>query len=150
MRTIASTFSTSEQAEQASRRLLDIGITPDRILMKQLPEAAGGIFISAKVEPEQLGAATEILKASPPAVAAPPAAAAAEPAAAARPQASAQAIPASRVETPRGTPAATPPRPHVSAAARNREVTRYGRYIVIFCLVLVLAFMAGAMLGLVT
>ena len=83
MRTIAMTFDTRSQAEAASRLLQGIGVDPELILLRDLarasgageadaavrPEApasdgahAGGTFLSAKVAPEQVAAASEILK----------------------------------------------------------------------------------------
>ncbi|HEV2079299.1 MAG TPA: hypothetical protein VGR19_05310 [Allosphingosinicella sp.] len=62
MRTIASTVGTREEAELATRRLQAAGITPDRIQLKEVSEPEAGVFISVKVLPEQVNAATEILK----------------------------------------------------------------------------------------
>ena len=71
MRTIASTFKTREEAEAAARRLQAIGVAQERISVRDLAEPGGGagepggpgIFVSAKVTPEQVSAANEILKA---------------------------------------------------------------------------------------
>lgn len=69
MRTITSTFGTREEAEAASRRLQGIGVAPEGILVRDLAEPGGGgdgqasgIFVSAKVTPQQVSAANEILK----------------------------------------------------------------------------------------
>ena len=80
MRTIATTFDTRSQAEAASRLLQGIGVDPELIQLRDLagaaePDAAvlsgapgsngapsGGTFLSAKVAPEQVAAASEILK----------------------------------------------------------------------------------------
>ncbi|MDP9415990.1 MAG: hypothetical protein M3Q08_18270 [Pseudomonadota bacterium] len=82
MRTIPATFDTKEEAETAIRRLEAIGVAPDRILLKELEDSGGAsqpdpaqkalgrpaatraFFVTAKVSPEQIGAATEILKGS--------------------------------------------------------------------------------------
>lgn len=67
MRTISSTLGTMSEAETAIRRLHDLGIPSDRILLRNLAEAGGsdgatGVFVSAKVTPEQTSEATYILK----------------------------------------------------------------------------------------
>lgn len=69
MRTIAATFQNRAEAEEASRRLQTVGIGADRIVLRDVEEsqgspgsAGGSVFLSAKVGPEQIGAATEILK----------------------------------------------------------------------------------------
>ncbi len=78
MRTIPATFDTKEEAETAIRRLEAIGVAPDRIVLKEVEETGGAsqpdtprqangrpasaFFLTAKVSPEQIGAATKILK----------------------------------------------------------------------------------------
>ena len=71
MRTIAATFSTRDEAEAASRRLEAIGLSRERIILKDVSAAGeglgaadtgGGVFVSAKVTSEQVEAASEILK----------------------------------------------------------------------------------------
>ena len=62
MRTIASTVGTREEAELATRRLQAIGVTSDRIQLKEVAEPQAGVFISVKVSPDQVSAATDILK----------------------------------------------------------------------------------------
>jgi hypothetical protein len=71
MRTIAATFSTRDEAEAASRRLEAIGLSRERIILKDVAAAGeglgaadtgGGVFVSAKVTSEQVEAASEILK----------------------------------------------------------------------------------------
>ncbi len=72
MRTLASTFSTREEAEAARRRLESVGIASERITLKDVaravegPAAAagstGGAFISVKVTTDQVERASEILK----------------------------------------------------------------------------------------
>lgn len=70
MRTLASTFSTRNEAEAAARRLEGIGIAPERILLKEVaPPAgappgagAGGVFLSVKVPTHQVEAVNEIMK----------------------------------------------------------------------------------------
>ncbi len=81
MRTIPATFDTKEEAETAIRRLEAIGVAPDRILLREVEETGGAsepdvnqmagrsgasraFFLTAKVGPEQIDAATEILKRS--------------------------------------------------------------------------------------
>ncbi len=174
MRTIASTFSTLEEAETASRRLQSIGVAPEAILLKDLAETgspsdadlaeakgrageARGIFISAKVSPEQVGAATEILKGGTREDAPPQ-----SPIGGDRPdeertvgageiQAQAAAAsaprPVGRVDLPPGSISAAPGPRHVGSP--DTDWRRWSRRIVIFCLVLFAAFMVGAVLGLV-
>jgi|GEM_PF-3783283 len=179
MRTIASTFSTREEAETASRRLQTLGIDPDRVELKFLADA-GEFFISAKVTPDQIDAATEVLKrpaadeASPPVpagglgagegAAAPPsrtASFAPEP----RIAREASVLSGGRVETP-AVSQKTPPDPEsyrpipagggAASTARMQpspgdgDWSGLGRRTVIFCLVLLVAFVVGALLGLVT
>lgn len=62
MRTIASTVGTREEAELATRRLQAIGIAPDRVQLKEVTDPQVGVFISVKVSPDQVNAATDILK----------------------------------------------------------------------------------------
>lgn len=67
MRTISSTLGTMSEAETAIRRLHDLGIPSDRILLRNLSDAGAGdagagVFLSAKVTPEQASEATYILK----------------------------------------------------------------------------------------
>ncbi len=81
MRTIPATFDTKEEAETAIRRLEAIGVAPHQILLREVEETGGAsepdviqmtgrsgasraFFLTAKVGPEQIGAATEILKRS--------------------------------------------------------------------------------------
>ncbi|MDP8912334.1 MAG: hypothetical protein M3N39_02005, partial [Pseudomonadota bacterium] len=76
MRTLASTFSTREEAEAARRHLESIGIARERIILKDVAPAAGGAaasgsegagstgraFLSVKVTTDQVERASEILK----------------------------------------------------------------------------------------
>ena len=69
MRTIAATFQNRHEAEEESRRLQAIGVDADRIVLKDVEDPQGfsdvdgtSVFLSAKVGPEQIGAASEILK----------------------------------------------------------------------------------------
>ena len=168
MRTIASTFSTREEAETAGRRLERIGIAPDRIVLKYLADA-GEFFISAKAAPEQIGAATEILQ--------PPRAEAPIPAAAGEGLSNGSGATPEAREVPVANPVFGSDAPR-EAIAQERPVapTRMtpvagtvagdsattwvrtggddwqgtGRRVVVFCLVLLVAFVAGALLGLVT
>ncbi|HEY0626166.1 MAG TPA: hypothetical protein VGD10_05475 [Allosphingosinicella sp.] len=133
MRTIAATFMTEEEAAAACRRLEEIGVAPDRIQSGRL-EGAGseGIFVSAKVAPEQMKAAKAILD-SPPQAAEP---SMPEPelprAEGRRPPVSAQGIPANvpetddgfRVQAPPPEPvrAAVPPEPPAAAPVPQRPL----------------------------
>lgn len=169
MRTIASTFGTSEEAETAIRRLQGIGIPAEAIVARDLsdPEAgetgtvsdgATGIFISVKVSAEQVGAATEILKESRHRAAAPAAAEGPEAPTEERVMESGGSA-ARHAPPPSASPAADRPgtplgREHPRAAphqipAADGEWRRWSRRMVIFCLVLVVAFITGALLGLV-
>jgi hypothetical protein len=158
MRTIASTFSTQEEAETASRRLQSAGVPSDRITLKQIAGAvgpdsapAGGVFLSAKVAPDQVAAATEIFKGGSDSV---PPTRAEEPPANAHPaptetfggpppRAAARPAPAQR-------PAATaPPQPQRTKLPSEPEWMRLGRKLVYLSLILLAAVMAGALLGLV-
>jgi hypothetical protein len=63
MRTIASTFDNRDEAEAASRRLQEIGVPREQIVLKYVDDPNGGsVFLSVKASPEQVGPATEILK----------------------------------------------------------------------------------------
>jgi hypothetical protein len=178
MRTIASTFSTREEAEMAGRRLEGLGIDPDRVELKFLADA-GEFFISAKVTPDQIDAATEILKRraedeEPPLVpqrdlqvgegaSAPMSRGegfAPEPRIARE-----ASVLSSRTEAPVAA-RKTPPDPEsyrpipagggAASTARmhppsgNGDWSGLGRRTVIFCLVLLVAFVAGALIGLVS
>jgi hypothetical protein len=152
MRTIASTFETRDEAESATRRLQGIGVAPDQIMLKDLGGAgargeASGFFVSAKVTPEQVDDATKILKRFAPAEPAPlhfgmdssPRVRAGGPEpSTARPR----PAPAAGVAAAEAAPAAP--------AAGPMDRHRIGRRLVIFGLVLTAAFVAGAVLGLVT
>lgn len=100
MRTISGTVGTREEAEAARRRLETLGIEGDRVLFKELdePGRAASIFVTVKVAPEQVSAATDILNDA--------AAGAREP----RPQPERDTAPAA----PRIDPAASPARARVS------------------------------------
>ena len=63
MRTIASTFDNRDEAEAASRRLQEIGVAREQIVLKYVEDPNGGsVFLSVKASPEQVGPATDILK----------------------------------------------------------------------------------------
>jgi hypothetical protein len=65
MRTLASTFSTRDEAEAASRRLEAIGIGRERIILKNVSGTGAdpdAVFVSVKVTTEQVQPASEILK----------------------------------------------------------------------------------------
>jgi hypothetical protein len=177
MRTIASTFSTREEAEMAGRRLEGLGIDPDRVELKFLADA-GEFFISAKVTPGQIDAATEILKrpardeVPPPALAGDLGAGEGATAPIRRDESFAPeprvAREASVLSGRTGMPVAaprTPPDPEsyrpipagggAASTARMQpssgdgDWNGLGRRTIIFCLVLLVAFVAGALIGLV-
>ena len=64
MRTIASTVMTPAEAEAAGRRLKAMGVAPDLIQVRSVADGGSdtGVVVSAKVSPEQVGAANAILK----------------------------------------------------------------------------------------
>jgi len=66
MRTISGTLSTREEAETARRRLGALGIEGEQIGFQEVGEPGAGdgagIFVTVKVAPEQVNAATDILK----------------------------------------------------------------------------------------
>jgi hypothetical protein len=176
MRTLASTFSTAEEAEAARRHLESIGITRERIILKDVAQAApgsaaagsggagaGSVFISVKVTTDQVERASEILKGG---RKADPEAPAAEvegrplgnvQGAAARPVVAPRPLPAQETGASSVTPLGAP----ASAASVGeaqlwpdkdklaaRERARLSRYLIFFLLALVGAFMVGAWLGL--
>jgi len=73
MRTLAATFSSRTEAEAVSRRIEAIGVSPDRIILKEVPRAEpgsatatmSGVFLSVKVTTGQVQPVSEILKAPP-------------------------------------------------------------------------------------
>lgn len=165
MRTLASTFSTREEAEAARRHLESIGIPHDRIFLKDVGQggeataaaaegagSTGQAFLSVKVTTDQVERASEILKGrwrAEPAAAAPdiegrPLGKAQDTGAGAnvRPLPSQEAGPAPG--SPREGPAAQ--LWAESRAAHHRA--RRSRYLIFFLLALVGAFMIGAWLGL--
>ena len=167
MRTLASTFSTTEEAEAARRHLESIGIARDRIILKDVAPAAGGsagsgpegagstdrAFISVKVTTDQVERASEILKGrwreEQEAIA---------PEVDGRPLPNVQdgvagaSAPHRPVPAPDGGPSTASARDGVAAelwagsrAAQDRA--RRSRYLIFFLLGLVAAFMIGAWLG---
>lgn len=68
MRTISSTVGTMDEAQAVSRRLQEMGVGPDNISLRALggtdAERPEGVFISAKVAPDQVRSATEIMDGS--------------------------------------------------------------------------------------
>jgi hypothetical protein len=149
MRTIAATFSTRDEAEAASRRLEAIGLSRERIILKDVAAAGeglgetdtgGGVFVSAKVTSEQVEAASEILKtrrmAEPAAVvaASPPP----EMPVQSRPEPAPPAFGAARRD-------ADPAPPTARRAIDERS--KLGRYFAYYGLALVAAFIIGAWLG---
>lgn len=164
MRTLAATFDSREEAEAACRRLEAIGIARDRIILKDVASAAagagaapgGGVFISLKVTNEQVEPVNDILKRQPgPSEAPAPADHAARPAVALhRPeQPGLPPRPLSPVGAEPGLGAAAgtaPPQPQPRARPDKltpQDRARLGRNLILFCLVLVAAFMIGAWLG---
>ena len=162
MRTIGSTFSTREEAEKAGRDLEGLGVTPDRIILKDLaasgtePALAGGasadpaaqgFFLSAKVYQDQITEATQILKGLPPGQAQSTAGrAAAAPRPAPRP-----------LPDPRPSPevhASTSPmnveRPPVVRTRPPEDWTAWGRRLILLALILLAGYIAGAALALLT
>jgi hypothetical protein len=167
MRTLASTFSTIEEAEAARQHLESIGITRERIILKDVAQAAEGpaaesaagagsagrVFISVKVTTDQVERASEIMKGgwrTEQAAAAP----------------DIEGRPLGNVQGERAG-ATVPPRPlpvqetgPVQAPAREGAATelwaasraaqdraRRSRYLIFFLLALLGAFMVGAWLG---
>ena len=151
MRTLASTFSTREEAEAAGRRLEAIGIGRERIVLKDLVGtdptvgAPGGAFISVKVTTDQVQPVSEILKAG---RSSEDIAAAASPAAA--PVAADVSPPTpARPLSPDPRPATVQPGPVQAATAQAaaKDRARLSRYLVYYGLALVAAFVIGAWLG---
>ncbi len=155
MRTLASTFSTRDEAEAATRRLEAIGIQRERIVMKDVAPAgaaAAGVFLSVKVTTEQVQPVSDILKSH----AAPESAVAAPPD---RPVDEVASIDLREPDLPRGPAmgvAELAPAPGAGAvqtptgarSVRPRdERAQLGRTLVYFGLALVAAFMLGAWLG---
>ena len=171
MRTISGTVRTREEAEAARRRLEALGIEEDRILFKEVGAPDDGIFVTVKASPEQVEAATQILKgggaqASPPEPVQPARPQPAQP----HPQGQAQAFERPRID-PAPSPPATPRRdtvavermervehwapgsePHSRAAPpRDRQPAsvNMARMAAIAALLAGLGFAAGAALGIV-
>ena len=167
MRTLASTFSTMEEAEAARRNLESIGITRERIILKDVAQtaegapaassgsagSAGRVFISVKVTTDQVERASEILKGGLRAEQE-----AAAPEAEGRPLGNVQGAAAGASVPPRplpvqeAGPAHEPAREGAAAelwaasrAAQDRA--RRSRYLIFFLLALLGAFMVGAWLG---
>jgi hypothetical protein len=104
MRTISGTVRTREEAEAARRRLEALGIEGDRILFKEVEGPDAGIFVTVKAAPEQVAAATRILKGGGAQARRPES----EPPQPARPQ-PAQPVQPQAFERPRIDPAPSPP-----------------------------------------
>jgi predicted component of type VI protein secretion system len=156
MRTLATTFSNKIEAEAAVRRLEALGLSRERIMLKDVAQAGlsqegggvpGGVFVSVKVTTEQVQPVSDILKAgssgagsehAPSAV--PPSEPVVEMPAAAPPPVPPAAAPPIAPE-PRDTAAA-------GSAAEAAAKARQGRNMVLFGLALIAAFMIGAWLGL--
>ena len=174
MRTLASTFSTREEAEAALRHLESIGITRERIVFKDVAQAgegpaaagnqgagsSGRAFISVKVTTDQVERASEILKGGWRTKEE-----AAAPGMAGRPLGNVQGAGAGAGAGAGGSvppwplpaqePGPAPGPPGEGAAtelwARSRDTrdrARRSRYLIFFSLALVGAFMIGAWLGL--
>ncbi len=141
MRTLAATFSSTNEAEAARRRLEAIGISRERIILRDVPAAegpAGGVFLSVKVTTEQVQPAGEILKERP--------AAAAEPPVPPRPVPTFEAEPEPALARAAAQPQLQPVAGGSGAAAGDRA--RRGRYFVYYGFALLAAFIFGAWLGL--
>ena len=159
MRTIGSTFSTREEAERAGRHLQSLGVAAERIMLKDLADSgdqgggsgtlhadrpAEGFFLTAKVEPDQVPDATKILKGSSEAIRptdSPPSATAT----AARP------LPRDHVrfeDEPTRKPVNLDLRPGVRTS-RQGDWTFWGRRLVMIGLIVLAAFVVGAVLGLI-
>lgn len=162
MRTLAATFETREEAESACRRLEAIGVSRDRIVLKDLAGTAegsagapGGVFVSLKVTNEQVEPVNDILKRQPkPAEASPPSAqppqSTAAPHRAPEPELPPRPLSSVASEPGFGAPAAGHPRSQPqprSGKLTPQDRARLGRNVILFCLVLVVAFMVGAWLG---
>lgn len=139
MRTLASTFSTRDEAEAACRHLEAIGIGRERIILKDVGQAANGAasagsaFISVKVTREQVAPASEILKGH----------GRAEDTArqtSPQPELPPRPLPSIRAEP---EAVAGPGKPQLAGIDRSR----LGRYLIYYSLVLVAAFVIGAWLG---
>lgn len=158
MRTLSSTFATAEEAEAARSRLYLIGVSPDNIMVRDLGEAGGaeqGIFLSAKVAPDQVSRANAILSAAKkgaPEPEAPPL------------QAEAPTRPAfiskgpreqvTPPQAPRAAPAPAPvaraeqPDAPAAAAPAHRDArTPASRLLVIFALIIVAGLLFGYLIG---
>jgi hypothetical protein len=154
MRTLAATFSSTNEAEAACRRLEAIGIARDRIILKDVAAAAGpagGVFLSVKVTTDQVRPAGEILKdreaaeerATPDAGIAPTVAEPVPPPSRPLPAFTPDPAPGLARSEARLEPLPAGLRP--AAADRARR----GRYLIYYGFALLAAFIFGAWLGLV-
>jgi hypothetical protein len=159
MRTLASTFSTRDEAEAASRRLQSIGIPHQRIVLKDVaptgegpggPGSKGGVFISVKVTTEQVPPVSEILKGQAKDEDDVPAFQdlGEEPVLKDRPVSERMTVPVHDQPPPRSLAPETPASPKPVAAGPRQDRTRLGRYLIFYGLALVAAFMIGAWAGL--
>jgi hypothetical protein len=169
MRTLASTFSTTEEAEAARRHLESIGISRERIILKDVAPAAeapgagsGGAgstrqaFISVKVTTDQVERASEILKgrwqtrheAAPPDFESRPVRSAQDAGTGA--SVPPRPLPVRDAGLAQGLPRQGSEAPPLTGEARRtvHERARRSRYVIFFLLALVGAFMIGAWLGL--
>ncbi len=160
MRTLAATFETREEAENACRRLEAIGVSRDRIVLKDLAGTAdgsaaapGGVFVSLKVTNEQVEPVNDILKRQPKPAEAPsppaqPPQSTAAPHRPPEPELPPRPLSSVASEPGFGAPAAGQPRSQPrSGKLTPQDRARLGRNVILFCLVLVVAFMVGAWLG---
>jgi hypothetical protein len=162
MRTLAATFDTKEEAEAACRRLEAIGIGRDRIILKDVARAAegspqpgpsAGVFISLKVTTEQVEPVNEILKGNrTPDEAPAPRFQGLEREALLQtpkvPEPAPPPLPSVTAEPASAAPGHAPPAPRPRAAQPGpQDWPRLGRYLILYGLVLVAAFMIGAWLG---
>jgi len=159
MRTLASTFSTRDEAEAASRRLQSIGIPHQRIVLKDVaptgegagaPGSKGGVFISVKVTTEQVPPVSDILKGrlkedDVPAFQD----LGGEPVLKDGPGRERMTVPpVDDPLPPRPLGAQDQASPKPVAAGSRQDRTRLGRYLIFYGLALVAAFMIGAWAGL--
>lgn len=164
MRTLATTFTNKNEAEAAIRRLEALGLSRERITVREVDQpgagAPGGVFVSVKVTTEQVQPVSDILKSGSAAdtvTAPPPIPSRDEPAPRLAPAAA--TTPPIRPVSPRETEkaeAVSPGAPHAhvapttSTAAEAAAKAKRARNLILFGLALIGAFMIGAWLGLLT
>jgi hypothetical protein len=165
MRTLASTFSTRNEADAACRRLEAIGIPRDRVVLKEVATATGpsagsgtngGVFVSVKVTTDQAGPVGEILRGA-------AQGGNAEPAHALPEREAVQSFESDAPQSSRPLPGALREReviaapidpvpsqhPGVASTVTQRDHAQIGRFVVYCCLIILAAFVIGALLGLI-